>query len=144
MPAVRHPSWFPSRKVFVRIRDARIVLIAELIVRRVWVRITTLPELLDELVALLIVREVLKCLRLFIGYDPAHVLIHPGLVLTLQLSRNGLLTLPLLRVAEAPLQRVRLLFLRLRLHHPAIVLSRRSRRAIRRLCAGPYPPSCEG
>ncbi len=107
--AVRHPSRLARSEVLVRIRDAGVDLVAILVVRRVGARVAPLPEVLDELVPLLIVREMLERLRLGVGNDPPHILLQPGLVDAVQLVLQVLLLLDPLPVAQPALQRVRLL-----------------------------------
>ncbi len=59
--------------------------------RGVRVRIAAQPEVLDKLVALLVVAEMLERLHLLVGDDPPDILIHPLLVDTLQLLFQSLL-----------------------------------------------------
>src|SRR5262249_53370938 len=60
--------------------DAPVVLVFELVLRRVRRRITPLPELLDELVALGVVAQFLERGELFVSDDPAYVFVDPFLV----------------------------------------------------------------
>ena len=91
MSAIRPPARLARGKMLVRIRDARVVLFAVLILRRIRIRIPPQPEVLDELVALFVVAQALERLQLLVGDDPANVLIHPLLVLALQLRLQRLL-----------------------------------------------------
>ena len=72
--AIGFPSGNAGREVFVRIRDAAIVLFFEFVFDGVGRGIAARPERFDELVALFVVRELLECSPLFVGDDPADVL----------------------------------------------------------------------
>ena len=91
--AIRPPARLACRKMLVRIRDARVVLFAVLILRRVRIRIPPQPEVLDELVPLFVVAQALERLQLLVGDDPANVLVDPLLVLAMQLALQRLLLL---------------------------------------------------
>ena len=66
--------------MLVGIGDAQIMLFAELILRRIGIRIAAQPELLDELLALFFVGHVLEGLGFFVRDDPFHVLVQPLLI----------------------------------------------------------------
>src|SRR6516225_5926263 len=82
--AVGLPARFAGCEMFVRVSDAAIVLFAKLVLRRIGIRIATQPELLDEVVALLIIAQALEGFQLLVGDDPMNILIHPLLVGALQ------------------------------------------------------------
>jgi hypothetical protein len=69
MTAVRLPSRLAGCKVLVGVSNAPVVLFAELVLRRIRIRVAPQPEILDEGVALLIVAQVLERLRLFVRDD---------------------------------------------------------------------------
>ena len=83
--AIRLPARLAGGKVLVGIGDAPVVLFAEFVLRRIRIGVAAQPELLDEGVPLLVVAQVLEGLALFVGDDPGHVLVQPGLVGALQL-----------------------------------------------------------
>ena len=60
------------------------MLFAIFVVRRVRIRIPSQPEVLNKLIAFFIVCQMLERRQFLVGDDPAHVLIHPGLVRALQ------------------------------------------------------------
>ena len=57
MTAIGLPAGFPGGKVIVGILNAPVVLFAELIIRRIGIRIAALPKSLDKRVALFIVAQ---------------------------------------------------------------------------------------
>jgi hypothetical protein len=109
--AIRLPARLARGKVFIRVSDAAVMLLAEFVFRRVWIGVAAQPELLNERVPLLIVAQVLEGFGLLVGDDPEHILIQPGLVGALQLLPYRLLGGELLLVGALALQRVRFLAL---------------------------------
>src|ERR1700722_17389266 len=106
MTAICSPARLAGGEVLVRIRDAGIMLFAVFVLWGVRIWVAAEPELLDELVAFLIVAQALERLHLLVSDDPAHVLIDPLLVLPLQLVlQRFVLGNPLL-VTQRALQRV--------------------------------------
>jgi hypothetical protein len=82
----------------VRVLNPAVVLLAELVLRRIRIGVAPQPELLDESVPLLIVAQGLEGLGLFVGDDPDYILVEPGLVSALQLLLQSLLRLKLFLV----------------------------------------------
>src|SRR6202041_3153916 len=80
MTAIGSPAWLAGGEVFVRVRDAGVVLFAELVLGRVWIGVAAKPELLDKLVALFVITQTLERLHLLVGDDPANVLVDPLLI----------------------------------------------------------------
>jgi len=76
--AVALPTRNISSKVFVRICQAAIIFgpVCVFAIARSF-QVATLPELSNELVPLVITRELHKLLRFFGSNDPTHILIHP-------------------------------------------------------------------
>src|SRR5580698_6053892 len=106
MAAVRLPARLAGGKVLVRIGDTPIMLFAKLVVRRIRVRIAPQPELLDEGIPLLIVAQAHEGFSLFIGDDPDHILVQPGLVGLREFLLQLFLALELLLVGKPPLERI--------------------------------------
>ncbi len=104
--AIGLPSRLASSEMLVRIGDAAIVLFAELILRRVGIRIAAQPEVLNKGFPLFIVRQAFERLHLLIGDDPAHVLVEPLLIGAFQLLLQFLLLLEFLFIAKRPVERV--------------------------------------
>ena len=96
--AVCLPARLAGGKVLVGVGDTPIVLLAELVLRRIRIGIAALPERLDKRVALLIVAEALEGLQFLIRDDPVDVLVHPLLVGPVQLLLEFLLLLEALFV----------------------------------------------
>src|SRR5580658_10702389 len=111
MTAIGLPSGLAGGEVLVGVGDAAVVLFAEFVVGRIGIWVAAKPELLDERVALFIVREIPKGLTLFVRNDVGDVLIEPCLVGALQLLTDCPLRLDDLLVAAGPLQRVGVLVL---------------------------------
>src|SRR6185437_10397649 len=128
--AVRQIAGLAGGEVVVGIRDAGKDLVAVFIVRGIRVGIPPAPEVLDEGVALLIVRQVLEGLALGVRDNPVHVLIEPLLVVALQFLLKFLLLLEFLVVAEAALAGVGLRLDRLRLVDAIGVAFDRRRRVL--------------
>ncbi len=113
-PPVRHPARFARREVLVGIRDAPVMLLAILVLRRIRIRIPTPPEVLDERVPLLVVAQAQERFLLRIGNDPPDVLVQPFPVGGSQLVPQLLLLLSSLLIGQLPLQRILLVLLTLR------------------------------
>ncbi len=111
MAAVSLPAGLAGRVVLVGVSDAPIMLFAEFVLRRIRIGIAPQPEVFDKGVALLVVRESLEGLALFVGDDVGHILIQPGFVCALQLLPDGLLSRELLLVGALALERVNFLIL---------------------------------
>ena len=109
--AVGLPAGLAGGEVLVRVGDAAVVLFAEFVLRGVRIRIAAQPEILDEGVPLLVVRERLEGLALFVGNNVGHVLVQPGLVGALQLLFDGPLGGELLLVGTFALEGVNFLAL---------------------------------
>src|SRR5581483_10186552 len=94
---VGHPAGLACREVLVGVLDPAIVLVLEFVVFAVRIGIAALPEGLDELVALFIIRELHEGFALVVGNDPAHVFVQPLAVLSSQfaLQRLGIFLLSL-------------------------------------------------
>src|ERR1700761_5268810 len=90
MASIRPPAWLACGKMLVGISDAGVMFLAILILRRVRIGIATQPELLDELIPLLVIAQALESLQLLVGDNPADILIDPLLVLALQLVAKRL------------------------------------------------------
>src|ERR1700686_718281 len=75
--AIPLPAWDAGGIVLVGIGDTAIMLFLEFVLFGIRGRVAALPEGFDELVALLVVRELLEGGSLFVGNDPAHVLVQP-------------------------------------------------------------------
>src|SRR5271169_3465849 len=88
--AVALPTRDAGRVVLVGIGDAPVVLFFKLVLFSVGCGIATLPESLDELVALFVVRELHEGGFLFVGDDPAHVLVQPLAISLAQLNLERL------------------------------------------------------
>src|SRR5579859_5274843 len=106
MAAIRLPSRFARREMLIGVGDAPVVLLAELVIRRIRIGIAPQPELLDEGIPLLVVAQALEGLGLFVGDDPGYILIEPGLVGARNFVLQFLLPVELLLIRERPLQRV--------------------------------------
>ena len=88
--------------MLVGIRDAPVVFFAEFVFRGIGVGVAPLPERLDEVVALFIVRQAFEGLQFLVGDDPAHILVHPLLVGALELVSQFLLLLEFFLIAQRP------------------------------------------
>src|SRR5579864_1296506 len=75
--AVGLPAGDACGEVLVGVRDALVVLFFVFVLFGVRRGIATLPEGLDEVVALLVVGELFESSALFVGNDVDHVLIEP-------------------------------------------------------------------
>src|SRR3974390_995948 len=102
--AVRHPARFPGRKVLIRVRDSAVVLFLVLILRSIGSGIAPQPELLNELVAFLIVGKLFESRQLLRSNDPAHVLVQPLFVGGTQFLLEGLGVGLLLLIGKRALQ----------------------------------------
>ena len=78
--AVAFPAGNAGGKVFVGVGHAAVVFFLEFVFDGVRRGIATLPESLDELVALFVVGQQLERLLFFVGDDPAYVFVKPLLV----------------------------------------------------------------
>src|SRR5262252_7825836 len=78
--AVGVASAYACGIMLVRIGEAAIVFFLELVLRCIRCGIAPLPEVFNETVALRVVAQLLERRELFIGDDPAHILIQPLLV----------------------------------------------------------------
>ena len=78
--AVGLPSRDTRWEMLVGVGDAPVVLFLELVLDGVGRGIAALPECFNELVAFFVVGELLESRALFVGDDPAHVLVEPLLV----------------------------------------------------------------
>src|SRR5690348_18452569 len=85
--AVGLPAGNAGGKMLVGVGDAPVDLVLVRIVNAVGSGVAALPELLDELIALLVVAQLEKSFALLVGDDPAHVLIEPFLVGLAQIGR---------------------------------------------------------
>src|SRR5207245_566609 len=103
-PAIGLPSGDAGREMLVRVRDAPIMLFLKFVLQRVGRGIAAQPELLDEIVALFVVRELLEGVALFIGDDPAHILIEPFLIGLAQLGLERFIVPLLLLFRDRSLQ----------------------------------------
>jgi hypothetical protein len=106
--AVALPAGDAGREVLVGIGDTPIVLFLVFVLFGVGCGIATLPEGLNELVALFIVGELHEGGSFFVGDDPAHVLIQPLPVRLAQLDLERLGVLLSLRFRNRTLERIRL------------------------------------
>src|SRR5664280_410525 len=88
--AVAAPAGYPRRKMFVGIGNAAVVFFLVFVLRRVGSGIAAQPELLDKLVALLVVGELLESGHFLPSDDPTHVFVEPLLVSGTQLLLQGL------------------------------------------------------
>src|SRR5205823_8108109 len=102
--AIRSPPRLACGEMLVGIRDARVMLFAIFILRGIRIWIPPQPEVLNKLVAFLVVAQALERLHLLVGDDPPHVLIDPLLVHALQLLFQRLLLRDLLLIAQWALQ----------------------------------------
>ena len=92
--------------MLVRIGDPAVMLFAKFILRRIRIRVPPQPELLDEVVPLLVVAQALECLEFLVGNDPVDVLVYPLLIRPFEFLADFLLLLEFLFVGELPFQRV--------------------------------------
>src|ERR1700728_1892709 len=75
------PTWNRLLKVPVRVGNAAVIFGAEAVSSATMrLRVATLPELLDELVAFIIAGELHKLQVLFGSNNPAHILVDPPLI----------------------------------------------------------------
>src|SRR5215475_13987071 len=103
---IRHPSRHAGREVLVRVLDPAIMLVLKRIVFAVRVGITTVPERLDKLLALLFVGELHESFSLVVRNDPTHVFVEPFLVIRAQFSLEGLPVFLLALLTDRPLERI--------------------------------------
>src|SRR5207249_9325981 len=95
--AVGFPAGDARRESLIGIRDAAVMLLAVLIFFGIGGGIAAQPELLDELLALLVGLQPPERLALLIGDDIADFLVHPLFIRSLQLfAQPGFLLLSLL------------------------------------------------
>src|ERR1019366_1707900 len=95
--AIGLPTGDAGRVVLVGIRDTPVVLFFKLVLFGVGRGIAALPEGLNELVALFVVRELHEGGFFFVGDNPAHVLVQPLPISLAQLNFERLgVGLPLL------------------------------------------------
>ena len=80
VPAVGLPTRLAGGKMLVGVGNPPVILFPVFVLRGIGVGVAPLPELLDEVVPLFIVRQTLEGLQLLVGDDPAHILINPLLV----------------------------------------------------------------
>src|SRR5262249_9691673 len=105
LPAIGAPTRDARRKVLVRVGDAAVVFFFVFVFDRVGRWIATQPEMLDEVVALLVGGEAVEGGQLFRRDDPPHVFVETILV-DLRLSFQALgLVLFLLR-SQLALERI--------------------------------------
>src|SRR5208282_2726982 len=91
--AIRLPARHAGGKMFVGVGDALVMLFLVFVLFGIGSRVTALPEGLDEVVALLVIRKLLEGRALFVRDDPDHVLFQPLLVGLAQLDLEGSLVL---------------------------------------------------
>ena len=96
--------------MLVGIRDAAVVLFFIFVLGCIRAGIAAEPELFYELVALFVVGELLEGGSLFVGDDPANILIHP-LGVDFQLVFEGLLPLFLFLLGKLAISRIVILTL---------------------------------
>jgi hypothetical protein len=92
-PAVGLPSRNAGGEALVGVGDAPVVLFFKLVFLRIRRRIAPQPELLDELLALLVGRKAPERRALFVGDDVEHVLVQPLFVRAFQLLAQFLFAL---------------------------------------------------
>src|SRR5438105_4230739 len=78
--AVRLPTGYAGREVFIGISDAAVMLFLVFVLHGVGSGIAPLPECFNKLIALFVVRQLLERRFLFIGDDVDDVLVKPFLV----------------------------------------------------------------
>jgi len=83
--AISFPAGDAGRKVLVRVSNALVVFLFELVFVSVRIRIATPPEFLDKPLALVVRRQLLESLSLFIGDDVSNVFLQPVFVSFFQL-----------------------------------------------------------
>src|SRR5262245_17351959 len=98
-PSIRFPPRDARREPFVRVGDPAIVLFLEFVLRRIRRRITSQPELLDELLPLIIGSKPLECRSLLISDDVTDILAKPLTVWGLQFLAELFLPLAAFLVA---------------------------------------------
>ena len=98
--AVRLPAGDAGGVPLVGVGDAAVVLFLVLVFLRVRRGIAAQPELLDELLALLVGGQALEGLALFVGDDVDDVFVQPLAVRSFQLLAELLFALPLLSFAH--------------------------------------------
>ena len=106
VPAIGLPTRLAGGKMLVGISDSAVVLFAKFVLGRIGIGIAPPPEILDEVVPLLIVRQTLERLEFLVGDDPAHILIDPFLVWPLEFVPQLLLLFELFFIAQRTLKRV--------------------------------------
>src|SRR6516164_4475463 len=111
-PAVRLPSRDAGGEVLVRIGNAPVVLFLKFVFDGVGSGIPALPEGLDELVALFVIRELLEGGAFFVGDDPADVLVEPLFVRARYFLLEALFVGLLFLFAERAPEGIYLVFLR--------------------------------
>ena len=96
-PPVRLPTRSSRGETLIGKGDAAVVLQLGLVVGRVRSRVTAKPELLDELIALVVGGQALEGFLFFLADDVADVLLHPLLQVSIRgLRAQRLLTAPVL------------------------------------------------
>src|SRR5208282_3246772 len=108
-PAIGLPPRNSRGKVLVGICDARVVLFFVLVLFGIRGGIAALPESLDKVVALFVVRKLLESGSLFVGDDPDYVLIQPLLIGLAKFDVEIFFLLFLLLFRERAFQRVDLI-----------------------------------
>src|SRR5437763_14696742 len=88
--AVALPAGDAGGEVLVGVGDAAVVLFFVFVFDGVGRGIAAQPELLDEVIAFLVVGKLLEGGALFVGDDPAHALVEPVLVRLAQLFLQAL------------------------------------------------------
>src|ERR1700678_3556373 len=106
---VRPPARNAGGEMLVGIGNALVVLFFVFVLFCVWRGIATLPESLNERIALFVVAELLKGLLLFVSDDPDYVLIKPLLVSPFDFFPIVLFLLLLFLGVDGLLERVDLL-----------------------------------
>src|ERR1700759_1354005 len=100
--AVRLPAWNSRGEVFVRVSDAAVMFFFVFVLHRVGSRIPAQPELLDELLALVVGPEALERGPFLVRDDPRDILLQPAVPRGLQFSLERRLFLHPLLFGERP------------------------------------------
>src|SRR6202162_1984111 len=134
--AVRLPSGDARSEVLVGISDAAVVLFLEFILDGVGSGVAAQPELLDELLALLVGAELEEGLPLFVGDDVQDVFLEPLLIRGVQLfEKLPVALLLLLRDRHRPLA----LLSRLGLWRGSLPAGNSEREQQKKRDYGPFP-----